>query len=855
MKPVKTFITKPVLPKELAGLTELAYNLYWAWDFEALSLFRRLDSDLWEACGHNPVQLLGEIDQQKLRAAAENEGFRTHLDHVMTNYQQYMQKKATWYHQVHGESQNPVTAYFSAEFGLTECLSIFAGGLGILAGDHLKSASDLGIPLIGVGLLYQQGYFRQQLNEAGVQIEIYEDNDFYNLPITRETNQNGEPVTIQVDLPNDRVHAHIWRAQVGRVSLYLLDTNVPENSPAARKITYQLYGGDLDMRIRQEIVLGMGGYRALKALRQSPTVYHINEGHSAFLALEHIIQLMVEYQLSYSEAVEAAKAGIVFTTHTPVAAGHDYFPPDMMRHYFKNYLDSHKISFEHFLSMGQQPSGENKDSFCMTVFALRMASRSNGVSKLHGEVSRTMWQALYEQVPIDEVPIEHITNGIHFQSWISHDMKDIYDRYLGERWREEPADITVWQKSENIPTEELWRTHERRRERLVVFTRNRLRDQLIRRGASESEIDFTDAVLDTEALTIGFARRFATYKRAHLILRDERRLAHLLNDPQRPMQIIFAGKAHPKDEPGQELVKRIIQLANQEELRRKIVFIEDYDMTVTRYLVQGADIWLNTPRRPREASGTSGMKAAANGVLNLSILDGWWDEAYYPEVGWAFGGKDNYQDREIQDKIEAEALYSLLEREVVPTYYDRSIDGLPRKWIAKMKKSIGTLSHFFNTHRMVGEYTEKYYIMGQKRCADMARNNYAAAKELAQWKEKISANWPKISIVDCCVGPEANFHVGEKFSVKACVQLGALAPQDVGVELYLGRIDSENNFIAARAIEMKAGTVREDGTIEYTAKDIKCIHSGQHGYTVRVLPRHKHLTEPFLPGFIVWAKD
>ncbi len=854
MKPVKTFITKPVLPKQLSILSELAYNLYWAWNFDVLSLFRRLDPELWEKSGHNPVYLLGNIDQSKLQAAVKNEGFKTHLEKVVTGYQQYKKKKTTWYHQIHGDSSKPLTAYFSAEFGLTECLSIFAGGLGVLAGDHLKSASDLGIPLIGVGLLYQQGYFRQQLNAGGVQLEIYEDNDFHNLPITREMDENGAPFMVQIDFPHETIHAQIWKAQVGRVPLYLLDTNVPENSPEAKKITYQLYGGDLEMRLRQEIVLGIGGYRALRLLKKSPKIYHINEGHSAFLALEHIIHLMNHFKLSFSEAKEAAKAATVFTTHTPVPAGHDYFPPEMMQQYFHQHLDENRIDFDLFLSMGRQSFGDNRHSFCMTVFALHMASRSNGVSKLHGRVSRKMWQKLYEKVPVDEIPIEHVTNGIHFPSWISHDMKDLYDRYLGERWREEPADKSVWQKSENIPTEELWRTHERRRERLVVFTRNRLRDQLVRRGANQTEIDFADAVLDTEALTIGFARRFATYKRASLILQDERRLAKLLNDPERPMQIIFSGKAHPKDEPGQELIKRIVQLANQEQFRRRIVFIEDYDMTVARYMVQGADVWLNNPLRPREASGTSGMKAAANGVLNLSILDGWWDEAYTPDVGWAFGGKENYENRETQDQIEAEALYTLLEQEVLPTYYDRAIGGLPRKWIAKMKKSIGALSYFFNTHRMVSDYTEKYYNLGQKRSAEMAKNNYAAAKNLARWKEKISANWDKIAILECCKGPENNLHVGDKFSVNVYVQLGDLTPKDVSVQLYLGRIDSDSNFVDARAIDMSAGTPREDGAVEYIARNVTCAHSGQHGYTVRVLPNHKHLAVPYLPGFIVWAK-
>ncbi|MBD3325018.1 alpha-glucan family phosphorylase, partial [candidate division KSB3 bacterium] len=710
MKPIHTFVAIPSLPPQLERLRDLAYNLHWAWDHNTILLFRQLDSDLWEATGHNPVLMLGTIDQTKLEAAAADEGFLAQLDRVLHAFDAYQTAKSTWFSRTHGSISDSHVAYFSAEFGVTECLSIFAGGLGVLAGDHLKSASDLGIPLVGVGLLYQQGYFRQYLNEAGWQQENYVDNDFYNLPVMLERDAEGNPVMVQVELPGRQIHVQIWRAQVGRVSLYLLDANVPGNSPEDRSITHQLYGGDIEMRIKQEIVLGIGGFRALERLNISPTVYHMNEGHSAFLGLERVNRMMEQSGLSFPEAWQAASAGLVFTTHTPVAAGQDYFPPDLMERYFSKYAKYFGISQQEFLALGRQNSDDAGEPFCMTILALRIAAYTNGVSRLHGEVSRRMWQGLWPNVPVDEIPIGHVTNGVHFLSWISREMKQLYDRYLGLRWRREPADETVWQKAGHIASGELWFTHERRRERLVAFARRKLRSQLERRGASQKEIEAADEVLDPEALTIGFCRRFATYKRATLILRDPDRLDRILNNPDRPVQIIFSGKAHPKDDPGKSLIQQIVNLARQDRFRRRIVFLEDYDMAVARYLVQGSDVWLNTPLRPREASGTSGIKAAANGVLNLSILDGWWDEAYQPDVGWAIGRRETYEDQQYQDAVEAENLYDLLEQEVVPLFYDRSVDGLPRRWISHMKACIGKLCHFFNTHRMVQEYAEHSYL-------------------------------------------------------------------------------------------------------------------------------------------------
>lgn len=859
MKPIHSFTIIPSLPPALERLRELAYNLRWAWNHDAIELLRRLDDDLWEATGHNPVLLLGRIDQARLEAASADEAFLAHLERASQDLDVYLSNPSTWYRRSHPDPQNPLVAYFSAEFGLTEALSIFAGGLGLLAGDHLKSASDLGVPLVGVGLLYQQGYFRQRLNEAGWQLEAYEDNDFHNLPLTLERRADGRPLTIEVAYPGRPVAAQVWRAQVGRLALYLLDTNLPENVPQDQDITDQLYGGDLEMRLKQEILLGIGGFRALLALGLRPPVYHMNEGHAAFLALDRVRWLVETFGGSFSEAREAASASLIFTTHTPVLAGHDHFPPELMDRYFADYARRLGLSRAEFLGLGRQNPRDEIEPFSMTILALRMAAYSNGVSRLHGQVSRQMWQVLWPGVPEDEIPIGHVTNGVHFQSWISHEMDQLYDRYLGPRWREEPADQAIWQRVRQIPAEELWRTHERRRERLVAFARRRLRAQLERRSASLSEIEAAEEALDPAALTIGFGRRFATYKRATLLLRDPDRLARLLNDPEHPVQVIFAGKAHPKDEPGKELIQQIATLARQEPFRRRMVFLEDYDPAVARYLVQGADVWLNTPRRLMEASGTSGMKAMANGAVNLSVLDGWWDEAWdqadpaSDPVGWAIGGRETYSDLNYQDTVEVEALYDLLENDVTPTFYDRRSDGLPRRWIARMKASISALSPFFNTHRMVREYTERFYLPVASRYRQLTEDRLARAKALAAWKARLQEGWPQVRVTEVTSGELPQLLVGSQIQVQARVHLGALTPEDIRVELYLGRVDARGEIVGAGATPMQPTVGDAEGYYFFETSSVPCRESGLHGYTVRVLPHHPDLTTPFLPGLIVWA--
>ena len=860
MKPIRTFSVIPSLPPPIERLRAIAYNLRWAWSHDTIELFRRLDRDLWEVSWHNPARLLGTIEQDKLERASHDDAFLAHLDRVWATLESYLRREGTWFQRAGTDKDSkPLTvAYFSAEFGLTECLSIFAGGLGTLAGDHLKSASDLGLPLVGVGLLYQQGYFRQYLSQAGWQQESYEDNDFYNLPITPVNQADGTPLMVQVQYPAGSVAAQIWRAQVGRIPLYLLDTNIAANPRREdREITDQLYGGDHEMRLKQEIMLGIGGYRALQALEVQPSVYHMNEGHSAFLGLERVRDLMKTRQLAFPEARALASASLVFTTHTPVEAGHDYFSPDEMDRYFGDYAQHLGLSRSEFLSLGQRLGADAKSDFCMTVLALNLSSYRNGVSKLHGDVSRKMWQGLWPGVPVDEIPIGHITNGVHFRSWISLEMNQLYDRYLGPTWREEPADGEVWGHVHSIPASELWRTHERRRERLVAWARGWVRRQRVRRGAPAQEIEAAEEVLDPDTLTIVFARRFATYKRATLILHDLPRLQRILTNSQFPIQLIFAGKAHPRDEAGKDLIRQVADLTRRPELGRHLLFLEDYDLAVARYLVQGADVWLNTPLRPNEASGTSGMKAAVNGALNLSILDGWWDEVWRSQesphrIGWAIGKDETYHDPKYQDHVEAEALYDLLERDVIPLYYDRSSDRLPRKWIEHMKGSIAAICPFVNTHRMVKDYSCQAYLPAHDHYSALEEDNAARAKALAAWMTHIQREWNQVRIEAVERGPQGVLTVGTKVLVRARVRLGSLLPEDITPELYVGRLNPFGDFIGAVSTPMESIGSDSPGTFTFEAVTT-CPESGRHGFTVRVRPSHPDLGTRFLPGLICWA--
>lgn len=863
MQKVRNFTVLPSLPESLKDLKLIAGNMFWSWNADFADLFKRIDPALWESCSHNPVKLLGTVAQARLDDLADNEGFRCQLHRCVEKLNQFM-AAPTWFDKVYSKATKPVIAYFSAEFGIHESLPIYAGGLGILAGDHLKSASDLGVPIIGLGLLYQNGYFRQYLNTDGWQQEQYIQNDFYNMPIELVRKDGNRPLTISIQYPGRTVTAQIWCVSVGRVKLYLLDTNVAANSPADRVITSNLYGGDSEVRINQLIMLGIGGLKALLAMDIEPTVCHMNEGHAAFMALERIRHLRSSKNMTFEEAVEATKAGNVFTIHTPVKAGNDEFSTELMDRYFGSYFPNLGINRKQFLALGRFNPDDDREGFKMPVLALQLSAYRNGVSELHGEVSRQMWAPLWPGVPTDEVPIKSITNGIHAKTWLSSELNSLYERYLGSNWSDEIVDKSIWKQMDQIPDEELWRTHQRCKERLVGFARKRLKAQMQRRGSFHTELGWAEEVLDPEALMIGFARRFASYKRGNLLLSDPQRLIKLLSDTNRPVQFIFAGKAHPNDGEGKEIIRQIIHFAAQNNARRRLVFLEDYDIDIARFMVQGVDIWLNNPRRPMEASGTSGMKAAINGVLNLSTLDGWWCEGYQSDGGWVIGAGESYEDWNYQNLVESQALYNLLENEVVPLFYTRSADNLPRAWIHRVKKSIKWIAPQFNTSRMVAEYARKFYNPAAARWRYLTASAMARARALSMWKSNVRNSWQELAIKDVTFqseqtqdGADLNakqpqIEVGSELKISAMVKLGKLSPDDVAVEIYYGTVDAWGNITSGSPSRMtydKPG--QQDGEHFYTGL-IPCRASGQHGFALRILPKNEDLVDPYEPGLILW---
>jgi len=730
-------------------------------------------------------------------------------------------------------------------------LPVYSGGLGMLSGDHMKTSSDLGLPLVGVGLLYRQGYFSQYLNVDGFQQESYPENDWYNMPVTLCRDAKGAPLTVNVEMGLDSVTAWIWMVAVGKNFLYLLDTNNELNSEPLRLITASLYGGDRETRIQQEVLLGIGGIRALRALGITPSCMHMNEGHSAFLGLERIRDLMRDSKLSFTEAWQCVWSTNVFTTHTPVPAGNERFTPALMEKYLGGMARDLGLQWKDFLALGREDPNNDGEDFCLTVLALRMSAFNNAVSRLHGVVSRKMWHKIWPGLPLDEIPITHITNGVHPRTWISHDMIDLLDRYFGPDFHDTPTNLEIWNRIDRVSDEELWRTHERRRERMVAFARTRLQSQLARRGVTNSELARSSDALSTYTLTISFARRFATYKRADLLLSDPDRLIHLLTDKERPIQMIFAGKAHPHDLEGKEIIKKLVHFASDPRVASRIVFLEDYDMTMSRYLTSGSDLWMNTPRRPLEASGTSGMKAAINGTLNLSILDGWWDEAYSTNIGWAIGRGEEYEDHTLQDEVEADTLYDLLEREIIPMFYNRGMDGLPREWIRRMKDSMREVGKRFSSHRMLREYAGTFYSPAVANAKKLMKKSCAECQDSAAYLTKIRKSWDALRIEEITSPSERILSVGDIISVRARVSLADLKPDELCVELYYGPLSSLGEIEKPRRLEMSP--CGSEGKAALFCAKVACDRTGRQGYTVRILPRHESLVHPFLPGLVKWA--
>lgn len=842
---IETFIVQPKIPKRLEHLDDLAHNIWTIWNYDAINLFIRLDYDAWIASNQNPVKMLGLVSQTRLEQMSKDDSYLAAYIRVYTKYQKYLENDS-WYE----GPTDKVVAYFSMEYGLHISLPIYSGGLGILSGDHMKTASDLGIPLVGVGLLYSRGYFKQYLNIDGFQQEVYPEYDWYTMPVRECLDKKGNPHKISVQIGHSTVTAQIWEIKVGRNSIYLLDTNIPENTPENRAITGTLYGGGRENRIRQEVLLGIGGIRALRTLGINAVVTHMNEGHSAFLGIERMRILIQEHHLTFEEAHQAIWPTNVFTTHTPVPAGNESFSIDFLEKYLKHYAKDLGITWEEFLALGRENPKNTHAPFCLTSLALKLSAYCNGVSRLHGKISRKMWENIWIHLPQEEIPINHITNGVHPKTWLSPMMNDLLDKYFGPRFYEKPSNLEIWDRIDRISDEELWRSHERRREELVVYARERLRKQILRKGRTKAVISQADEILSPYHLTISFARRFATYKRANLLLLDPERFIKLLSSPEMPIQVIFAGKAHPDDIPGKELIKQIVHFSSDPAVRNRIVFLEDYDYTLANYLISGSDIWLNTPRRPLEASGTSGMKAGMNGVLNVSVLDGWWDEAYEPEIGWAIGKGEQYEDHILHDEIESKSLFDLLEREIIPLFYSRGRDNLPREWIKRMKGSMKKTGTQFNSARMLMDYTEMFYKPALSNHTRFTENNYQNTREIARYLKKLKLNWKNIEIRKVWSKNNKNLAVGDSFTVYTEVNLDIFTPDEISVELYYGNISSKGEIINARKKAMECRS-KEERIAKY-ATELPCDETGRYGYSVRIIPRHNLLVHPYIPGFITW---
>ena len=845
----------PQLPKRIGKLSEIANNLWWSWNTEFLRLFKIIDRDLWETCEKNPVKFLKRVSQDRLEAVVENTDFLREYDRLAKEFDDYVTSKNTWFSNKYPENKKDLIAYFSAEYGLDQTIPIYSGGLGILSGDHLKSASDLGIPLVAVGLLYKNGYFHQKINGNGEQETEYNNIELSNLPISPVKDENGEELKIYVKFEKRKVYLKVWQINVGRIKLYLLDSDIDENTPEDREVTLRLYGGDQEMRIKQEIILGMGGTNLLtRALGLNPTVYHMNEGHSAFLILELIKNIIKEKKVSFEVAKDIASSKTVFTTHTPVPAGNDIFPIGLVEKYFKEFWPRLGLDREEFLKLGMKPCTELEPGFNMGIFALKVAGKKNGVSKLHGAVSRELFGDVWPEIAANESPITYVTNGIHTCSWLAPSLKELYNKYLIPYWQDNIYKDEVWENINNIPNQELWGIHQKRKQKLLDIVKENTTNRLRKSGYSYEEINEITSKLNPNALTIGFARRFATYKRATLIFKDLERITQILNNADRPVQLIFAGKAHPADKEGQDLIKRIHEISMMPQFKGKIFLLENYNIAMSRYLVSGVDVWLNNPRRPMEASGTSGQKASVNGVINFSVLDGWWAEGYNQENGWTIGTNAEFTSYEEQDIADSQSMYRTLEEKIIPTYYEKDENGISEKWMKIMKNSITSTGGKYSTSRMLVDYTNNLYIP----LCNLTKKYYENIDNVAEfnlWKKNLYTNWKDIKITQKNNLNNITMDAGNNIDVKCEVQLPNVDVSNVMSQCYYGKILDNGIVENVSIIPMKLSSKNEENkTYEYTAK-IELKTGGNYGYTFRVMPKHEMLLDSENLNLVKWITE
>jgi starch phosphorylase len=838
----------------LEPLQELAFNLRWSWDHRTRDLFRWVDPQIWELTFHDPVRLLSLVGRQRLEQLAADPAFMGFLGEMHDDLRRYL-AAPRWF-QNRPASPLRGVAYFSPEFGIAEALPQYSGGLGVLAGDHLKAASSLGIPLTGVGLMYRLGYFRQRLDSDSWQEERYPALDPHGMAL-----ELVDGVRVTVDIAGAPLHAQVWLAHIGRIKLYLLDADVDSNDDELRAVTDRLYGGGSEHRVRQEILLGIGGVRALETAGVETQVFHTNEGHAGFLGLERIRKLITVEGLSWEEAIEAVRAGTVFTTHTPVPAGIDRFPQELMTRYFSAWAEECGVSIDTLMSLGHFPGEDRSEPFNMAVMGLRLAGRSNGVARLHGQTSRQMFQALWPMVPAEEAPIGSITNGVHGRTWVSSQMDDLFSKYVSPAWDE--AGPEEWARIDDARDDEIWRAREQGREALVSFVRERLRKSLQESGVSVTDTAWTDEVLDPRYLIVGFSRRFAAYKRANLLLSQPERLRALLLDETRPLQLVFSGKAHPADDLGKEMIAQIVRFSRDPAVRHRITFIEDYDISVARLMYQGSDVWLNTPRRPMEASGTSGEKAALNGALNCSILDGWWDEMFNGDNGWAISSSEAITDLDHRDNVEANSLFEILERQIIPLYYERRGNRFPREWVDRIRASLRSLGPQVMASRMVRDYLAEMYEPTAAQSDALASERFARAKALSAWKQRVIAAWPEVRVVGvhpaaangdpvAFDGSSTPIDLGETRAVVAEVDLGSLTTDDVAVELLHGPVAAGDEMTETHVVRLSLIGPTSKDAVRYEGR-FSCDRAGRHGYTVRIVPTHPDLGDPAETGCAAWA--
>ncbi len=837
----------PTIPDALERLDHIADDLWFSWNSNARALFHQIDPVLWIVCGHNPRSFLRRVSQRRLDAVAADRAFLAQYHGVVSDYDSYKKEEYQWFSSKFDDAKEHAVAYFSAEFGLHESLPIYSGGLGILAGDHCKSASDLGLPFTGVGLLYRQGYFTQTINAQGEQLAAYHDNRFGDLCIEQIMDKSGNPLRVQVELPGRMLDINIWKAKAGHIRMLLLDSDVASNSAEDRGITYQLYGGGLENRIRQEIVLGIGGVRALRAVAIAPTVWHANEGHAAFIILERMRELIKQHNLDWREALEAVRASTVFTTHTPVPAGHDIFPLDMFDHYMGHYASKLGMEPAQLHQLGHGDFGHGAEGFNQTALAINSAAHVNGVAKLHGEVSSNICQSMWPDLQPGENPVTYITNGVHVTTWLAPEWINAFNQHLGGQWRGQLLDPAFWRNIADIPDYLYWSIHQTNKQRMLQYVRRQLERQARRNGESAQLVQEMTALFDVRTVVVGFARRFATYKRATLLFHDEERLRRLLNDGDRPVVFLFAGKAHPADKPGQELIRRIHEFSRKPEFIGRILMLESYDMTLGRYLTSGVDVWLNNPIRLMEASGTSGMKAAMNGVPNLSILDGWWPECFQGDNGWAIGGERAVADPQRRDEDDAASLYHIFKNEVIPTYYCRNESGFSDAWVAISKQSMISSIPRFNTDRMVSDYAKRFYVPASRRGRLLCENNFQRARKLALWKAKVRKAWPKVRLDQMGDSElERQGRYGEAVMVRIKAYYDGLSADDLHVEIVLLRPSRDGGYKHYRMIEMQhAG----GGVFEF---DLQPDDSGDFAYHIRAYPQHEDLAHPLAMGLMAY---